>query len=196
MHLSPETALDFLEGRLENGQETLWKQHVEVCGRCLAYLSGWKQFLTTIKRSHLKSPTERTLERAVHIYPPESEELVPGLRCVLAAVIFDSFLEPDLAGARGASTDMRQLILQAEEFDIHVQTWDEAGQKQMLGQMLPRNPEHLTATAWFHLLRNGKRMESMAADELGEFHFSDLPEGALSLQVDLPNLTIIGALNV
>ncbi len=115
MHLSPETALDFLEGRLENGQETLWKQHVEVCGRCLAYLSGWKQFLTTIKRSHLKSPTERTLERAVHIYPPESEELVPGLRCVLAAVIFDSFLEPDLAGARGASTDMRQLILQAEE---------------------------------------------------------------------------------
>ncbi|HYR88368.1 MAG TPA: hypothetical protein VE422_30090 [Terriglobia bacterium] len=196
MHLSPETALDFLEGRLENGQETLWKQHLEVCGRCAEYLSGWKQFLTTIKRSHLKSPSDQSLDRAVHLFPPEPDELVPRLRCVLAAVIFDSFLEPDLVGARGVSNDMRQLVLQAEDFDIHVQIWNEGGQRQMLGQMLPMSREPLADTARFHLLRNGKRLETMAADELGEFHFDDLPDGTLSLQVDLPNLTIIGALNI
>jgi hypothetical protein len=33
-------------------------------------------------------------------------------------------------------------------------------------------------------------------DGMGEFHFSDVPEGDLSLHIDLPNLTVIGALNV
>jgi hypothetical protein len=29
---------------------------------------------------------------------------------------------------------------------------------------------------------------------MGEFHFTDVPEGDLSLQIDLPNLTVIGSL--
>jgi hypothetical protein len=29
---------------------------------------------------------------------------------------------------------------------------------------------------------------------MGEFHFTDIPEGDLSLQIDLPNVTVIGAL--
>jgi hypothetical protein len=33
-------------------------------------------------------------------------------------------------------------------------------------------------------------------DDMGEFHFSDVPDGDLSLQIDLPNLTVIGALTV
>jgi len=31
---------------------------------------------------------------------------------------------------------------------------------------------------------------------MGEFSFTDLPEGDLSIQIDLPNLTVVGALNV
>jgi hypothetical protein len=195
MHLSRETVLDYLEGRLENGQQTLWKQHLEVCSACAKYLSGWQQFLTTIQQSQLKSPSDQVLERAIHICP-EPEERAPRLRRVLAAVIFDSFLEPDLVGARGGSTDMRQLVLQAEDFDIHVQIWNERGHMEILGQMLPWSREHLSDSARFHLLRNSKKLETSAVNDLGEFHFDDVPEGDLSLQVDLPNLTIIGALNI
>jgi hypothetical protein len=52
------------------------------------------------------------------------------------------------------------------------------------------------SAARFHLLCNGERLESTGTDEMGEFRFTDLPEGVLSLQIDLPNLTVIGSLNV
>ena len=86
--------------------------------------------------------------------------------------------------------------MRAEEFDIHIKIWGELNHKQMLGQLLPRSGDDFVHSARFHLLRNGERLESTAVDETGEFHFTDVPEGDLSLQIDLPNLTVIGALNV
>jgi len=44
-------------------------------------------------------------------------------------------------------------------------------------------------------LRNGEELQAATADTLGEFNFTDVPEGDLNLQVDLPYLTIIGALS-
>ena len=79
---------------------------------------------------------------------------------------------------------------------IHVKIWGDENHKQMLGQLLPRKGQNFIGSARFHLLRNGERLESTATDEMGEFHFMDVPEGDLSLQIDLPNLTVIGALNL
>jgi hypothetical protein len=84
--------------------------------------------------------------------------------------------------------------MRAEEFDIHIKIWGEQDRKQMLGQLLPRSREDFVRAARFHLLRNGERLESTAIDSMGEFHFTDVPEGDLSLQIDLPNLTVIGSL--
>ena len=196
MHLSPETVLDFLEGRMEECQENLWRHHLAACDSCAEYLTGWQRFLTTIKGADVKVPSTHVLERAMYLCPNEPEERSPRLRCVLASIIFDSFLEPDLVGARGDSADIRQLVLQAETLDIHVQIWNERGHKQLIGQMLPRSRENNIDSARFHLLRNGKRLETMAADDFGEFHFDDVPDGDLSLQIDLPHLTIIGALSI
>ena len=64
-----------------------------------------------------------------------------------------------------------------------------------MGQILSRSREDFAIIAQFHLLRNGERLQaSAAADPLGEFQFTDVPEGELSLQVDLPHLTIVAAL--
>ena len=46
------------------------------------------------------------------------------------------------------------------------------------------------------MLCDGERIETATVDEVGEFHFLDVPEGDLSLQIDLPNLRVMGALNV
>jgi len=101
-----------------------------------------------------------------------------------------------MAGGRGFMATARQLVMRAEEFDIHVKIWGEREHRQMLGQLLPRSGQDFVHAARFHLLRNGERIETTVVDEVGEFHFNDVPEGDLSLQIDLPNLTVIGALNV
>jgi hypothetical protein len=194
-HLIPETALDLREKRLDSGQARLWQQHVKECARCTRYLTEWEDLLTALKRSHLRSAPEQDRERAMAIFPPRSEERNLSIRRIFASIVFDSFNVPALAGARGTPVEARHLLLQAEDFDIHVQIRGEREPRQILGQILSRTREDFSIIAKFHLLRDGERLQaSAAADPLGEFHFTDVPQGELSLQVDLPHLTIIAAL--
>lgn len=112
-----------------------------------------------------------------------------------ASTLFDSHAQPKLAGTRG-DTDARQLVLRAEGFDIHVKVIGTAPFRQMNGQILTRGAPVPVERARLHLLRDGERLATTLADQLGEFQFNDVPEGLLSLQVDLPNLTVVGALSL
>jgi hypothetical protein len=193
--MNSETTLDFLEGRLSYDQEDFWRHHLEFCGDCTETLDQWEHLRFGLRRSHLKSAPAHVLERAFHIFPYRTNEGGSRIRRVLASIVFDSFLEPGLAGARGVTAAARQLLLHADEFDIHLQILGEEDRMQMLGQVLPRTPGAFATTARFHLLRNGERLETTFVDDLGEFQFTDVLKGDLSLQVDLPNLTVIAALN-
>jgi hypothetical protein len=196
MHLSPEIAFELLEGRLLPDQAAFWKQHLEICRDCAEQVEGWRTIGITLRRSHLKSAPDEELQEAINVFPYSPGQKNPTIRSVIASIIFDSFAEPAFAGVRGGAAPARQLVMHAEEFDIHVKIWGDSDRRQMLGQLLPRNGKNFVNTARFHLLRNGERIETTAVDDVGEFHFSDVPEGDLSLQIDLPNLTVIGALNV
>jgi hypothetical protein len=96
---------------------------------------------------------------------------------------------------RGAP-DARHLVLRAEGFDVHVKVWGVYPNKQMTGQVLAREGAVPVDGARLHLLRDGGRLATTVANGLGEFSFKTVPEGLLSLQVDLPHLTVIGALNL
>src|SRR5262249_41613523 len=109
MHLSPETALDLIEGRMDKNEESFWQKHLEDCDPCRQQLGQWRQFQTDLKRSHLKSAPGLELAKAIQIFPPGRRE--GGKKSsVLAALVFDSFLDPAFAGARGTSGGARQLV--------------------------------------------------------------------------------------
>ena len=99
------------------------------------------------------------------------------------------------AAVRGAEAAARQVVLRAEEFDIHLRIWKAACGREMLGQIQSRNTSDFTLQARLYLLQNGERISSTDLNDLGEFYFAEVPEGFLSIQVDLPHLTVIGALN-
>ena len=195
MHLSSNIALDLGEGRLTVEENAFWRSHLELCKECTAEMGRWREFQIDVKRSHLMSAPEESVKSAMLISSAGPQESGPSTRYAVAALIFDSFLEPALAGARGTSATARQLVMRAEQFDIHLKIWGEREHRQMLGQVLPRGGADFVPSARFHLLQNGERLETAAVDETGEFHFTELPEGDLSLQIDLPHLTVIGALN-
>ena len=198
MHLNTELTLDLVEGRLNQKQQSFWKEHIAICDDCAQTVQRWQQFKIELKQSHLKSAPEQEVQNAVHIFQPPAGEQSSTFRSVLAAIVFDSFLQPAMAGARGTSASQaRQLVMRAEDFDIHIKIWGDRDRRQMLGQLLPREHQDVVPAARFHLLRNGERIESTTTDEMGEFCFSDVPEGGdLSLQIDLPHLTVIGALRI
>ena len=193
MHLTTETALDLIEGRLASDQVGFWNQHLSTCSACAQDVAAWQKLGKDLKRSHLKSASPTDLANAFSMFSGTGTANTEP-RHILASVVFDSFQQPAFAGARGAAAHARQLVLRAEEFDIHVKIWGDDQHRQMLGQVLPRSGEEFVGAARFHLLRNGERLESTGMNEMGEFHFTDVPEGDLSLQIDLPHLTVIGAL--
>ena len=93
---------------------------------------GYEHALRAFERSRKELGLEYVDLYLIHW--PESR-----LRQVMASLIFDSFLDPALAGARGGSVASRQLVMRAEEFDIHIKIWGDPDHRQMLGQLLPRS---------------------------------------------------------
>jgi hypothetical protein len=196
MHLTVDETLDLIEGRARESQITFWTTHAETCGDCQEQLKSWKQLHFSLKNRILKSAPEGLVRTAEAIFEvPATRKWIPALREVLASVVFDSFAQPALAGARG-SASARQIVLRAEEFDIHVRISGESERRHMTGQVLARGEVSFVRGAMLHLVRDGKRFESTSVDQLGEFEFQGFPDGLLSLQMDLPHLTIVGALNV
>src|ERR1051326_158600 len=150
---------------------------------------------TASKQSNLWSALEQDLEQAIGTSPHQSGGLDERIRFIAANVVFDSFRQNSLAGARGIPDTARSLVLQAEDFDIHLQICRERERREILGQILSRGANKDFVNARLYLLRNGEKLQTTTADGLGEFNFIEVPEGTLSLQVELPSLTITGMLN-
>ena len=195
MHLSLDTALDLIEGRADSSQIEFWMNHIGACKSCGDQMEQWRHMKELLARNHLESAPDWLVKKAVGVFGSTEERKESGFRRLVASLVFDSFAQPALAGARGAA-DARQLVLRAEEFDIHLKIWGEHEQRHMVGQILPRGEAMFVDEAKLHLIRNGERFESTLSDNFGEFQFRDIPQGLLSLQVDLPHLTVVGALNM
>jgi hypothetical protein len=192
MHLNSEEALDLIEQRVSEGQASFWAAHFEICPGCSKQFNEWKEMHSLMKRSHLEDAPQAALERAEAIYRPTVSEK-RSLRELIASVVFDSFSQPALAGARGGSGS-RQFLLSADQFDIHVRISGTFPERRLAGQILCRSVRPLEGPVKLHLLQGNQRLETAVTDEFGEFHFAEVPAGPLSLQIDLPDLTVLGEL--
>ena len=110
-----------------------------------------------------------------------------------ASVIFDSDWHAGSKGFRG-EPGARQLVLRALDVDIHIKLWEAEGHLTLMGQLMTQGPDEWASQATVHLILDGRRVNSASPDRLGEFRFENLPDEPLSLQVDLPTLTVIGSL--
>jgi hypothetical protein len=119
---------------------------------------------------------------------------LPTPRETVAAVLFDSLKQP-VIGARGA-TDARQVLMRAEEFDIHLKISTNPAQHQIIGQVFARNETQFLSSVRLHLLLNGKPFKTTYSDNFGQFQFDEVPEGVIRLELDLPRLTIVGGITI
>lgn len=193
MHLTAEEALDLIEKRATEEQVRFWNQHFATCSSCTDQLQDWQRIHSLLKRENLESAPEALTALARTIFEPAVPR--PSLREVIASVVFDSLSQPALAGARGAAS-ARQLLLSAEDIDVHIRVSTRGAARRIAGQILSRDKSTDVAGTRLHLLQGGMRIGTAAADKFGEFEFEEVTDGPLDLEIEIPNLRIIGALNL
>src|SRR5262245_9379610 len=195
MHISHAFALDLIEGQTGSAETEALIQHIDGCSSCKELMEEWRRMHSLLKRSHLESAPPELLERAETIFNVRPTPKPSAIKEVVAAVGFDSFMQPAFAGARGAMAS-RHILLRAEELDIHLKISMDPALRQMVGQVFARDEIQFLSSVRLQLLQDGKPLKTTWSDNFGEFQFDEIPQGVLLLQVDLPRLTIVGGITI
>jgi hypothetical protein len=196
MHLSSEVALDLIETRAGQPDAEFWGNHIEECGGCQERLHDWSALHMSLTGNRLESAPAALIHKAERIFVQSSESEKQGITEVLASLLFDSFAQPAFAGARGSAAGARQIVFRTEQFDVHLKVSDENKQRRIVGQVLARKGAGFTDVCRLFLLKDGECRETTLANGLGEFEFSQVPEGPISLRVGLPGMNLVGAVSL
>ena len=138
-------------------------------------------------------PPNREEHAQAIVYPRRALER-PPTRKTVAAILFDSLAQP-FADARGGA-DARQLLMRAEELDIHLKISANRSQHQIVGQVFARNETQFLNRVRVHLLVDSKPFKTTWSDNFGQFQFDEVPQGVLGLQLELPRLTVVGGITI
>jgi len=202
MHLNSELAIDLADGTMNRNDINYWNKHLESCSECAARLQVWTSLIQSIAQVHLVSAPDDVLASGKKVFhTPKTVEFRRPMRKIVASMVFDSFDQPPRTGTRGETAAFaaennvtRHVVFQAEQYDICVRLSIFDDHRDLLGQILPRDSRSFITDTSLHLRQDDERIASAVVNELGEFQFCDVPDGKLSLQIDLPNMTIITAL--
>jgi hypothetical protein len=200
MHVNSETVLNLIDGSISETDRTHCENHLQSCAQCATDYQTWAAFMGLVKRPHLISAPAEAIISAQELLPiSRPPQIRPSLRQIVAGIVFDSFAQPALSSVRAEAAGyeqiiQRQVVLQAEEFDIHVRVSMFEDHRDLLGQILPRGKGFIKEAS-LYLRHDDERIRSANVNELGEFEFCDVPVGMLSLQIDLPTVTIISTLD-
>jgi hypothetical protein len=192
-HFTLEDWADFGRGVVEGERRTAMQSHLDSgCKSCAAVLSLYQRVHTIARREPAYEPPAgavRDSEATFALHRPRETD--PN-RAERAKLLFDSFLQPQLAGVRSGGARVRQLLYGTGgyQIDIRIEPQEDSEKAVLVGQVLNAddvdqglNAAHVTL---FHAGR--ARAETMT-NRFGEFRLECDLESGLQLRVRLPHGT-------
>ena len=212
--LTFERLLDWLEGRLSVQEQAKVATEVALADTTVQAEVAWvRAFLQLEGNLILESPPLQVHQRLVQRFVDQRQNNrattsstadQPGFfQRLLAALTFDSQLQPAMAGVRGVESQAtRQLIYSTTVADVVVDLHRDSslGKVTLMGQILPTEDlvsVDRTAAGFFvdafavQLLQNGDEMAITQADPLGEFTFTQLLPGAYEIVLSTDALDLM-----
>jgi hypothetical protein len=189
--------LDWLEGRLPPEEAQVLAQRLETAEAPtqadLDWLHLFQQARQSIQSASPPLSVRATLQERFAAYAETRQP--PGLfQRLLAMLTFDSRLQSVTAGLRSVSddTEQRQLIYTSEAAEIAVTIQPALPDKNftLTGQVFPLKDTPADAFS-VQLLMAAREVGLVAADELGEFTFTNLPTGEYSMVVSAGDFEVV-----
>jgi hypothetical protein len=144
-HFTTEDWIDFANEAIVGSRRQEMESHLgEGCQRCKKTVSLWQKVRQTAKSAADCQPPENAVRIAKAGFTSARLEGKPAGAPGLVEVLFDSFLQPLVAGARSSSSGIRQMLYRAEPYQVDVQIEAKRGANKLTvtGQLLDlRNPD-------------------------------------------------------
>lgn len=120
-HYSTEEWIDFVNGAASEVRHQEMQKHLDCgCKRCNKTVTFWRNVQSTASQENSFQPPADTVRLVKAAFADAGFEPKSGLKEIVAKVLFDSFRQPAVAGARSAEPQSRQMLFSANPFQIDV----------------------------------------------------------------------------
>jgi len=183
-HISFAQVVDLVEGRLSVAAQAQAQAHTAACARCAAQFTWLARVIALMRADTGDDAPARVVDHAVDLFRARRALDPVGARQRRpAALRFDSWRTGPLA-VRGGARPERQLLFNAEGFDVDVRITRSGDVWAIAGQLL--GPEQAGQVA----LQGASGTLQGVLNELSEFTLSPVPPGTYTLIVQLPSVEI------
>lgn len=170
-----EQLIDYCDGILMNSDAERVAAHLATgCQKCASDRRWYERVRNLAARDVAVEPPPWVLKRALKLFErePAPHDSVDLLGRLVASLMFDSLLQPVVAGVRSAEISDRQLLYRAGPFSIDLQiAFSDQSTAELNGQVLRESESGFESVAALplELTRKGKKIQSTATNEVGEF---------------------------
>ncbi len=186
-HFSTEEWVDFVNQVTASNQREAMQKHLATgCKRCTETVSLWQKVSKTAAAEASHQPSADTVRLAKAAYLTTWLNAMQKEPRNLIEVLFDSFLQPAVAGARSVVIGTRQMLYRAAPYKIDVQIEPNPGSNRLLvtGQLLDlSNPGVIGRDIQVTLSNHRGHSVIAATNQFGEFSGEIENSGDLELSI-------------
>jgi hypothetical protein len=183
-HFSTEEWVDFVNQMVTTGQKQAIEKHLATgCNRCMETVSLWQKVSKTASREASYQPSTDTAKAA---FATAGMAAAKQKSQGLIEVLFDSFLQPAIAGARSVVIGTRQMLYRADPYQIDIQIEPKPGSNRLVitGQLLDLSHPGIIGHDIQVILSNHRGHSVIAAtNQFGEFSGEIENSGDLELSI-------------
>jgi len=186
-HFSTEEWVDFVNHLVTTGQKEEMQKHLATdCKRCKETVSLWQKVRKTAALEASYQPSTDTVRLAKAAFAVSGLAQTRKESPSLIEVLFDSFLQPAVAGARSVVIGTRQMLYRADPYQIDIQIEPKPGGNRIVitGQLLDlSNPGVIGSDIQVTMSNHRGNSVVVAANQFGEFSGEIENSGDLELSI-------------
>jgi hypothetical protein len=187
-HLTVENLLNEIDGLTPGTEKPTVEQHLNSCKDCSELRQELQDLVSHLQRESSCEPPAEVVQWGVELFQPIIQPASGGrIRKIIAALVFDTFDEPALAGVRRVGAPPRQLLFRAGDVDVDVkiESMEANDRITLVGQVLSSGAKFFDNTP-VKLESHGIVRYKTRTNLVGEFSFDEVPKDTYHLSVDLP----------
>jgi hypothetical protein len=187
-HINTEDLVDYMDGRVSEEGKVAVENHLSGCNDCTETKEEIRLLVFRLQEDTKFEPPAELVQWGLNLFQPLLQPSTGGkLRKLIAALVFDTFDQPLLAGIRRVGAPPRQLLFRAGDVDVDVkiESMEANDRITLVGQVLSTTAKFFDNTP-VKLESHGIVRYRTVTNPVGEFSFDEVRKDTYHLSVDLP----------